>query len=87
MAVGDIIADNGLTPAAFVYFQPAGSIQIMILTVCGKGANHDAGIADGVGADAYSALDDGTCKIGITNTKYLVTYNTTAGGYSGIQIK
>lgn len=95
MAVGDVIADNGLGVAAYVYFQPAATIEIMITAGIGQGNYQYYGNTDGIATDSVTSIGkDGAyannlnCKLGITNTHYLAMYSAAASaGYSGIQIK
>ena len=95
MAVGDVIADNGLGGASFVTFQPAAGVEIIITAFLGNGATIMVGVTDGIAARSVTGVGlDGTyanvavnCKIGITNTHYLSMYATSESGYSGIQIK
>ena len=92
MAIGDIVNGINTAIATYVYFQPAASVEIMILAVGGKSAAN-AGLSNGVTDSPLEVADPSynrasNLKIGITNTNYLTFYgSTTAPSYSGIQIK
>jgi hypothetical protein len=88
MAVGDII---NILSAAGTTFIPAANVEIMIMSIMSWN-NGTVKLSDGVTSSlvgytgtTYNAVNNWSCKIGITNTTYLVTnLQTTA---SGIQIK
>ena len=91
MAVGDLV--NGIAAAAGVaYFQPAATVEIIILSVTGRTVVY-AGLYDGVNSSSSrisnggSVLDSLNAKLGINNTNYLYYEDSTLAGYTGIQIK
>jgi len=93
MAVGDIINGVFATTAAYQYFQPAVSVEIVLFWAGGMVLAY-AGLNNGV-SNAVMEVTDSTnqaiganLKLGITNTNYLSVYGSTSPPcYSGIQIK
>ena len=94
MAVGDIINGVDPTSSAYVYFQPAAGVEIIITFAAGNGTSVNVGIYDGTSLGLIKTTDNadysegGNVKIGITNTIYYAMYsNSNSLGYSGIQTK
>ena len=92
MAVGDIIA---ATHAAGYSFQPAATVEVILLVTVMPNAN-SRGLTDGVNAAAQYAGTWATAnnfalgslletRFPITNTVYYISNGL--GGHSGIQIK
>jgi hypothetical protein len=94
MAVGDIVSGIFTTTAAYQYFQPAASIEIMIFWAGGLTINY-SGLNNGVSnavlkvsnpTEGYS--QGSNMRLGINNTNFLSTYGSSSNPcYSGIQIQ
>ena len=95
MVVGDII--NAITTQVvnYAYFQPAATVEVIILAVPTASTSYFFlydGVTQGAWTNAESASTGGVnptnMKIGITNTNYFGLYNLgPASSYTGIQIK
>tara|TARA_R110000824_G_scaffold267879_1_gene456664 strand:- start:247 stop:531 length:285 start_codon:yes stop_codon:yes gene_type:complete len=94
MAVGDVVIDV-LGASSWQYFQPAASVEVMIMAVFLGDNDSKAGIGTS-GTNGYSMFlgssygprNTANVKIPINNTDYLCLYSTTVNAaYSGIQIK
>ena len=78
MAVGDIINGVDATTGSYVYFQPAATVQIIIMFSGGAGTSVSSGIYDGVNVGTAKTTDNadfsegGNVKIGINNTIYFI---------------
>lgn len=94
MALGDLINDVLATQLAFVYFQPAAGVEIIITSVLGDTSTYmglSNGTENGATLMANTSGSGTNVKIGITNTNYLVLRSQGGGvyfpNYSGLQIK
>ena len=91
MAVGEVISEITATIGSMVSFQPAATVEIMVLYIVGNGTLY-AGLNNGV-IDTYQNQTANTgrailIKMGITNSLYLeINASATGAAYSGIQIK
>tara|TARA_B110000263_G_C15283258_1_gene499444 strand:+ start:127 stop:405 length:279 start_codon:yes stop_codon:yes gene_type:complete len=87
LAVGDII-NSITTVSGWATFQPAASIEIIVLFNCTNvGASNHAGLTDGVTTNYDTPLQNNPRKIGITNTNYLFYYGAGGQCFSGVQTK
>jgi len=91
MVAGDVV--NGFAASAtYVTFQPAATVEVVILSVLGRDGDLEFYLYDGVTAggqniNAVSAVYY-MKRFCINNTNYLRMYsNGTIGSYTGIQIK
>jgi len=98
MAIGDMV--NGVNPtggAVWFTVQPAGTNELIVLSVFGYGAAkvmltqgvQEANLIFSDGAEYNAGMN---CRLGINNTNYLQIYNAEStlphsSGYSAIQIK
>ena len=94
MVVGDIVNGLGAAIATAYYFQPAAGVEVMITSVLGQGTEVLGGLSDGATncmtkLSNFTNFGSGNCKIGLTNTNYLVYFslNSSPPAYTGIQIK
>lgn len=98
MAAGDMVNGvNGTGGAVWFTVQPAGTNELIVLSVIATGSA-SVMLTQGT-QEAQSIFSDGAdynvglnCKIGINNTNYLQIYNAEStlpysSGYSAIQIK